>query len=91
MPDYAETIKRLQAAARNEILPMPGTGQADLEDPQHLLVEGVIDRTEAQEAAEKKRKVFGSIAHTAIAVIGIILELIPSFNCEIGGISDDES
>lgn len=57
VPEYAETIKRLQAAARNEVLPMPGVGKEDLDDPQNLLVEGVIDRAEAIEAAEKKRKV----------------------------------
>ena len=57
VPDYAETIKRLQAAARNQVLPLPGMGKEDLEDPQNLLVEGVIDRAEANEAAERKRKV----------------------------------
>ncbi|KAK4369313.1 hypothetical protein RND71_013105 [Anisodus tanguticus] len=56
VPEYAETIKRLQAAARNEVLPMPGVGKEDLDDPQNLLVEGVIDRAEAIEAAEKKQK-----------------------------------
>lgn len=56
VPEYAETIKRLQAAARKEILPMPGVGQEDLDDPQNLLLEGVIDRAEAIEAAERKRK-----------------------------------
>ncbi|KAG2710445.1 hypothetical protein I3760_04G027300 [Carya illinoinensis] len=56
VPEYAETIKRLQAAARNEVLPLPGVGKEDLEDPQKLLVEGVIDRAEANEAAERKRK-----------------------------------
>ncbi|CAN4084510.1 unnamed protein product [Withania somnifera] len=56
VPEYAETIKRLQAAARKEVLPMPGVGREDLDDPQNLLVEGVIDRAEAIEAAEKKRK-----------------------------------
>nr|XP_043629428.1 pescadillo homolog [Erigeron canadensis] len=53
VPEYAETIKRLQAAARQEILPMPG---AEHDDPQNLLVEGIIDRTKAKEAAETKRK-----------------------------------
>lgn len=57
VPDYADTIKRLQAAARNEVLPLPGMGTEDLEDPQNLLVEGVINRAEANEAAERKRKV----------------------------------
>ncbi|KAF3444608.1 hypothetical protein FNV43_RR14300 [Rhamnella rubrinervis] len=56
VPDYAETIKRLQAAARNQVLPLPGMGKEDLEDPQNLLVEGIIDRAEANEAAERKRK-----------------------------------
>lgn len=57
IPEYAETIKRLKAAARNEVLPLPGAGTEDLEDPQKLLVEGIIDRAEANEAAERKRKV----------------------------------
>ncbi|KAH7532464.1 pescadillo homolog [Ziziphus jujuba] len=55
VPEYAETIKRLQAAARNEVLPLPGIGKDDLEDPQNLLAEGVIDRAEAKEAAERKQ------------------------------------
>ncbi|XP_010251101.1 PREDICTED: pescadillo homolog [Nelumbo nucifera] len=56
IPEYAETIKRLQAAARKELLPMPGVDKRDLDDPQNLLLEGVISRAEANEAAEKKRK-----------------------------------
>ncbi|CAK9161765.1 unnamed protein product [Ilex paraguariensis] len=56
VPEYAETINRLQAAARKEILPILGVGKEDLDDPQNLLVEGIIDRAEAIEAAEKKRK-----------------------------------
>ncbi|KAE9612690.1 putative BRCT domain-containing protein [Lupinus albus] len=55
VPDYAQTIKHLQAAARKEILPLPGVGK-DLEDPQNLLAEGVIDRAEANEAAQRKQK-----------------------------------
>ena len=57
VPEYAETIKRLQAAARKEVLPIPGAGKEDLDDPQNLLVEGIISRTEANEAAERKKKV----------------------------------
>ncbi|KAL6007118.1 hypothetical protein ACLOJK_032614 [Asimina triloba] len=53
MPEYAETIKRLQAAAKKQILPIDNP---DLDDPQNLLAEGIINRTEAQEAAEKKQK-----------------------------------
>ncbi|OAY25693.1 pescadillo homolog [Manihot esculenta] len=56
VPDYAETIKRLQAAARNEVLPILGVGKEDFDDPQNLLVEGYISRTEAIEAAERKQK-----------------------------------
>ncbi|CAI9271525.1 unnamed protein product [Lactuca saligna] len=56
VPEYAETIKRLQAAARKEILPMPGGEQDDLDNAQNLLAEGIIDRAKAKEAAERKRK-----------------------------------
>ncbi|KAJ1412155.1 Pescadillo [Sesbania bispinosa] len=56
VPDYAKTIKHLQAAARKEVLPLPGVGKEDLEDPQNLLVEGIIDRAEANEAAKRKQK-----------------------------------
>ncbi|KAL2528919.1 pescadillo-related [Forsythia ovata] len=54
VPEYAENIKRLQAAARNEVLPMPGVGEEEFGDPQKLL--GIIDRAEKIEAAEKKPK-----------------------------------
>ncbi|EXC20337.1 Pescadillo-like protein [Morus notabilis] len=57
VPDYAETIKRLQAAAKNQVLPFPGVGEEDIEDPQSLLAEGVIDRAEANKAAERKQKI----------------------------------
>ncbi|XP_058088298.1 pescadillo homolog [Magnolia sinica] len=53
VPEYAETIKRLQATAKKQLLPIDNQ---DMDDPQHLLAEGIIDRTEASEAAEKKRK-----------------------------------
>ncbi|WVZ60194.1 hypothetical protein U9M48_010247 [Paspalum notatum var. saurae] len=53
IPEYAETIKRLQAAARNEVLPLPGIGDEDLDNS---LVAAMVDRTESNEAAEKKRK-----------------------------------
>ncbi|XP_020219449.1 pescadillo homolog [Cajanus cajan] len=56
IPDYAKTIKHLQAAARKEVLFLPGVGKEDLEDPQSLLVEGVIDRAEANDAARRKQK-----------------------------------
>lgn len=56
VPDYAETIKRLQAAARNDVLPLPGVGKEDLEDPQNLLYAGVMSRAEEAEAAKTKKK-----------------------------------
>ncbi|XP_010551917.1 PREDICTED: pescadillo homolog [Tarenaya hassleriana] len=56
VPDYAETIKRLQAAARSEVVPLPGVGKDDLEDPQSLLAEGFMSRAEAAEADERKKK-----------------------------------
>ncbi|CAH2072757.1 unnamed protein product [Thlaspi arvense] len=56
VPDYAETIKRLQAAARNDVLPLPGVGKDDLEDPQNLLYAGVMSRAEEAEAARTRKK-----------------------------------
>ncbi|XP_062212124.1 pescadillo homolog [Phragmites australis] len=53
IPEYAETISRLQAAARNQVLPLPGIGDEDLDNS---LVEAMIDRTGSNENAEKKRK-----------------------------------
>ena len=57
VPEYAETIKRLKAAAMKQILPLPGVESGDLDDPQRLLAEGVIDRAQTHEAAERKQKV----------------------------------
>lgn len=54
VPEYAEAIQRLKAAERKEVLPLPGAGKEDLDDPQSLL--GIIDRAQAIEAAERKRK-----------------------------------
>ncbi|KAK6928379.1 BRCT domain [Dillenia turbinata] len=56
IPEYAETIKRLLAAARKEILPLPGVGKEDMDDPQNLLVEGIISRAEANKVAERTQK-----------------------------------
>ncbi|GAU29043.1 hypothetical protein TSUD_165620 [Trifolium subterraneum] len=55
VPEYAKTIKHLQAAARKEVLPLPGV-EKDLEDPQNLLAEGIIDRAAANQAAKEKQK-----------------------------------
>ncbi|KAL2505214.1 pescadillo-related [Abeliophyllum distichum] len=71
VPEYAENIKRLQAAARNKVLPMPGVGEEDFGDPQKLL--GIIDRAEKIEAAEKKTEdPFGCVTS------GSILRIITS-------------
>lgn len=56
VPEYAETIKRLQAAAKKVVLPMPGVDIDDLDNPQNLLVDGIADRAEAIEAAQRKQK-----------------------------------
>ncbi|CAH9104634.1 unnamed protein product [Cuscuta epithymum] len=55
MPEYAETIKRICTAATKEVLPMPGLGAEDLDDPQNRLMEGISDRAKAIEAAQKKQ------------------------------------
>ncbi|KAL7156511.1 hypothetical protein ABFS83_02G015200 [Erythranthe nasuta] len=54
VPDYAEAIERIKAAGRKEVLPLPGTGIEDLDDPQGLLVS---DRQEAIEAAKRKQQI----------------------------------
>ncbi|KAL8027994.1 hypothetical protein ABFX02_14G132600 [Erythranthe guttata] len=54
VPDYAEAIERMKAAGRKEVLPLPGTGIEDLDDPQGLLVS---DRQEAIEAAKRKQQI----------------------------------
>ncbi|XP_021299098.1 pescadillo homolog [Herrania umbratica] len=56
VPDYAKTIKELQAAAKNDVQPFPGMGNDVLDNSQNMLAEGYISRTEAMEAAEKKQK-----------------------------------
>ncbi|KAL9265813.1 Pescadillo-like protein [Drosera capensis] len=56
LPEYAAKIKQLQAAARKQVLPMPGTGREDLYDPENLLAEGVLSRKEDIEAEERKKK-----------------------------------
>lgn len=55
-PDYAEKIKQLQAAARRQVMPLPDIGTDVDEDTQDVLAEGVADRVEAKEAAERKQK-----------------------------------
>lgn len=56
IPDYAQKIKQLQAAARKQVMPVPAVGNEDQDDTQNLLLEGVADRVEANKAAERKKK-----------------------------------
>eukprot|EP01018_Ginkgo_biloba_P003263 Gb_12407 [translate_table: standard] len=56
MPEYAETIKRLQAAAKKQLLPMPGMEDQDMNDPQNMLAEAIARRNEANEAVERERE-----------------------------------
>ncbi|KAM0901738.1 hypothetical protein ACQ4PT_019771 [Festuca glaucescens] len=50
VPEYAETIKRLQDAAKNKVLPLPGLGD---EAQENSMVDA---RSEYNEVAETKRK-----------------------------------
>ncbi|KAI3885383.1 hypothetical protein MKX03_035906 [Papaver bracteatum] len=56
VPEYAEVVRRLKAEAKKEVLPMPGLENLDLDDPQSLVAEGIMSRTEAIEIAQKKLK-----------------------------------
>ncbi|KAH9617945.1 hypothetical protein KSS87_014258 [Heliosperma pusillum] len=56
VPDYAQKVKELQAAAKKQVLPLPVVGDDDVDDTQNLLLEGVASRIEAKEAIEKKQK-----------------------------------
>lgn len=55
IPDYAEKIKQLKAAARRQVIPVPDVG-TDVDDTQNVLLEGVASRVEAKEAAERKQQ-----------------------------------
>eukprot|EP00249_Psilotum_nudum_P022036 c28349_g1_i1 orf=520-2442(-) len=54
IPEYAETIKRLQAAAPKYIMPLPGAEDEHYEDPQEFLAAAVARRNEASEALTKE-------------------------------------
>ncbi|KAL9343644.1 hypothetical protein Peur_064075 [Populus x canadensis] len=60
VPEYAETIKRLQAAARNEVLPMPGARKEDLDDPQDLLRSKQRKAARMNKLKERKKKLKSS-------------------------------
>jgi pescadillo protein len=55
LPEYGETIKRLQAAANPKVLPLPG--QEGLEVSDGLLASVVAHRTEENEEVIKEKKV----------------------------------
>lgn len=57
VPEYAETINRLKAAERGDVLLLPGLDNLDRADPQNLLAEGVINRAKANEVADEQQKV----------------------------------
>jgi len=65
IPDYAEKIKQLTAAARRQIMPVPDVG-TDVDDTQNVLLEGVASRVEAKEAAERKQEVSPFLNHISI-------------------------
>lgn len=54
LPEYAETLKRLQAASDKKVLPLPG--EEGLQDSKDFLENVVANRTETIEEVEKKRK-----------------------------------
>ncbi|KAL5718194.1 hypothetical protein ACHQM5_011126 [Ranunculus cassubicifolius] len=58
-PEYAETLKHLTESLKKKQLPLPGF-EKDGEDPNNSLVQGLISRKEASEAAkeanEKKKQ-----------------------------------
>jgi pescadillo protein len=61
VPEYAETIKRLQDAAKSKVLPLPGLGD---EAQENSMVDA---RSEYNEVAEKKRKVSSMpLQHTSL-------------------------
>lgn len=53
MPEYAKTIKRLQAAAKKQLLPMAGIEDQDFNDSQNTLPDAIAYRNEANAATEK--------------------------------------
>jgi pescadillo len=57
VPEYGETIKQLIEAAKKNVMPLPDLDNQDVADPQSLLADGIINRTQANEAAEERRKV----------------------------------
>jgi pescadillo protein len=53
MPEYAKTIKRLQAAAKQQLLPMTGLEYQDINGSQNILPDAIAYRNEANAATER--------------------------------------
>ncbi|KAJ7974619.1 Pescadillo-like [Quillaja saponaria] len=56
LPTEDYMVGRIPPPHLNEVLPLPGVGNEDLEDPQNLLVKGIADRAEVNETAQRKQK-----------------------------------
>ena len=56
LPEYGETIRRLQAASNPKVLPLPG--QEGLEGSNGFIASVMAHRTEANEEVIKERKVW---------------------------------
>lgn len=64
MPDYAVTIKAYQAAGQNQVMPLPGLGDEDLDNS---LVEA---KSEHNEFSKKKREVsFFPFQHMTLVLL----------------------
>uniref|UniRef100_A0A0D6QUE6 Pescadillo homolog n=1 Tax=Araucaria cunninghamii TaxID=56994 RepID=A0A0D6QUE6_ARACU len=55
LPERAETVKRLQAAAKKQLLPMPGMEDQDMNDQVKMLADAIA-RNEDNEAREKEKR-----------------------------------
>eukprot|EP00252_Welwitschia_mirabilis_P011146 TRINITY_DN2504_c0_g1_i1.p1 TRINITY_DN2504_c0_g1~~TRINITY_DN2504_c0_g1_i1.p1 ORF type:complete len:627 (+),score=164.26 TRINITY_DN2504_c0_g1_i1:273-2153(+) len=56
VPEYALTIKRLQEAARKNVLPMPGMEGQEITHSESLLADAIARRNEANVSLEKEKK-----------------------------------
>jgi pescadillo protein len=54
LPEYAETLKRLQAAASKHLMPLPGAEDADMEQALQLQVAAARRTQDAEETLREK-------------------------------------
>ncbi|KAL7083023.1 hypothetical protein ACP275_14G137100 [Erythranthe tilingii] len=87
VPDYAEAIERMKAAGRKQVLPLPGTGIEDLDDPQGLLVS---DRQEAIEAAKRKQQI-SMLEKQYLDELKLELKGAPPFSQDIDAVGGDDA